>query len=57
MLSSEQQAYFETFGFVVEFTCTMQFTNTGRVYNDAFLNSDHPRIRSMAGKRVELGFK
>jgi hypothetical protein len=34
----------------------MQFTNTGRVYNDAFLHNDRPRIRSMTDKLVELGF-
>jgi len=41
----------------LEFTRTMQYTNTGRVYNDAFLHSDHPRIRSMTDKLVELGFR
>ena len=41
----------------VEFTLTSQNTPTGRVYNDAFLQSDHPRIRSMTGKLVELGFR
>jgi hypothetical protein len=35
----------------------MQYTQVGRVYDDAFLGSDHPRIRGMVAKLVELGFK
>ena len=35
----------------------MQNTQTGRVYEDAFLYSDSPRIQGMVGKLVELGFK
>ncbi|HMN31117.1 MAG TPA: phytanoyl-CoA dioxygenase family protein, partial [Caldilineaceae bacterium] len=35
----------------------MQHTQTGRVYTDAFLHSDRPRIQSMVGKLVELGFQ
>ena len=34
-----------------------QFTNTGRLYDDSFLYSDRPRIKSMAEKLVELGLK
>ena len=34
----------------------MQFTQTGRFYEEAFLNSDRPRIRGMTAKLVELGF-
>jgi ectoine hydroxylase-related dioxygenase (phytanoyl-CoA dioxygenase family) len=36
---------------------TMQSTDTGRVYDDAFLGSNRPRIRGMVEKLVELGFK
>jgi hypothetical protein len=39
------------------FVRTMGYTNSGRVYEDAFLASDRPRIRSMVGPLVELGFK
>ena len=35
----------------------MQHTQTARVYEDAFLYSDSPRIKGMVGKLVELGFK
>lgn len=35
----------------------MQHTQSARVYEDAFLYSDSPRIKSMVGKLVELGFK
>lgn len=35
----------------------MQYTQTGRVYEDAFLHSDSPRIHGMVEKLVELGFK
>jgi ectoine hydroxylase-related dioxygenase (phytanoyl-CoA dioxygenase family) len=35
----------------------MQFTQTGRVYDEAFLHSDRPRIRSMTHKLVEYGFQ
>jgi ectoine hydroxylase-related dioxygenase (phytanoyl-CoA dioxygenase family) len=41
----------------LEFTRTDQITQTGRVYEEAFLHSDSPRIRSMTGKLVEYGFK
>ena len=34
----------------------MQFTQTGRFYEESFLNSDRPRIRGMTAKLVELGF-
>lgn len=34
-----------------------QSTNKGRLYDDAFLHSDRPRIKSMVGKVLELGFK
>ncbi len=34
-----------------------QYTQPGRLYDDAFLYSDRPRIKSMVGKLVELGFK
>jgi len=40
----------------LEFTRTMQYTHTGRVYEEAFLHSDHPRVRSMTDKLVEFGF-
>ena len=36
---------------------TMQHTKSGRVYEDAFLYSERPRIQGMVGKLVELGFK
>ena len=36
---------------------TMQHTQTGRVYEDAFLYSERPRIQGMVDKLVELGFK
>jgi hypothetical protein len=39
------------------YTQTEAYTRTGRVYTDDFLNSDHPRIRSMTGKLVEMGFR
>ena len=35
----------------------MQHTQSGRIYEDAFLYSDSPRIQGMVGKLVELGFK
>ena len=35
----------------------MQYTQSARVYEDAFLYSDSPRIKGMVGKLVELGFK
>ena len=35
----------------------MQYTQNGRVYEDSFLHSDRPRIQSMVGKLVELGFR
>ena len=35
----------------------MQYTQSARVYEDAFLYSEQPRIRGMVGKLVELGFK
>jgi ectoine hydroxylase-related dioxygenase (phytanoyl-CoA dioxygenase family) len=35
----------------------MQFTQNSRVYEDSFLYSSSPRIQSMVGKLVELGFK
>ena len=35
----------------------MQHTKSGRVYEDAFLYSERPRIQGMVGKLVELGFK
>ena len=41
----------------VQFTLNEQNTRTGRVYTDEFLNSDHPRIRSMTDKLVEMGFR
>ncbi len=39
------------------YTQTEAYTRTARVYTDDFLHSDHPRIRSMADKLVELGFR
>jgi len=47
----------KTYNANLEFTRTMQFTNTGRVYNDAFLQSDHPRLRSITDKLVQMGFR
>lgn len=38
-----------------DFITEMQFTQTNRVYSDAFLNSDSPRIRGMVATLVELG--
>ena len=35
----------------------MQYTQSARVYEDAFLYSEQPRIKGMVGKLVELGFK
>ncbi len=35
----------------------MQYTQSARVYEDAFLYSDSPRIKGIVGKLVELGFK
>ena len=35
----------------------MQYTQTGRFYEESFLNSDRPPIRGMVAKLVELGFK
>ena len=37
------------------FIADMQFTQTGRVYTDAFLNSESPRIRGMVAVLVKLG--
>jgi hypothetical protein len=34
-----------------------EFTHRGRLYDDAFLHSDRPRIQRMTAKLVELGFK
>ena len=47
----------KTYASNVEFTMTMQSTHTGRVYADAFLHSDRPRVRSMTEKLVEFGFR
>ena len=47
----------KTYNGNVEATRTMMYTHTGRVYTDEFLNSDHPRVRSMTNKLVENGFK
>ena len=56
--SSENEAFLrKVYESNLEYTRTMQYTNTGRVYNDAFLHSDRPRIRSMTEKLVELGFR
>ncbi len=41
----------------LKFVETMQFTQSGRVYEDAFLGSKRPRIRGMVATLVELGFK
>ena len=38
-----------------DFISDMQFTKTDRVYTDAFLNSDSPRIRGMVAVLVKLG--
>ncbi len=35
----------------------MQYTQSARVYEDAFLYSEQPRIKGMVDKLVELGFK
>jgi ectoine hydroxylase-related dioxygenase (phytanoyl-CoA dioxygenase family) len=35
----------------------MQYTQTSRVYEDAFLHSDRPRLQGMVEKLLELGFK
>ena len=35
----------------------MQYTQSARVYEDAFLYSKQPRIKGMVDKLVELGFK
>ena len=35
----------------------MQNTQSGRVYEDAFLHSSRPRVQGMVGKLVELGFR
>ena len=35
----------------------MQYTQTGRVYTDAFLHSDRPRIQRIVKKLVELEFR
>ena len=39
------------------FVKSMQHTQTGRVYEEAFLESDSPRIKGMVAKLLELGFK
>ncbi len=41
----------------LEHVKNMQYTQSARVYEDAFLYSDSPRIQGMVGKLVELGFK
>ena len=41
----------------LKFVETMQFTQSGRVYEDAFLGSERPRIRGMVAKLVEMGFR
>jgi Phytanoyl-CoA dioxygenase (PhyH) len=35
----------------------MGYTKRDRIYTDAFLHSDSPRIQSMVGELVELGFR
>jgi hypothetical protein len=35
----------------------MQYTQTGRVYDEAFLHSDRPRIRVMVQPLIEYGFR
>ena len=35
----------------------MQFTQTDRLYGEAFLNSNRPRIQGMVAPLVELGLK
>lgn len=39
------------------FIADMQYTQTGRVYTDAFLESGSPRIRSMVAELLEMGLK
>ena len=48
-----RHAYETDLGFAKE----MQFNQTDRLYGEAFLNSDRPRIRGMVAPLVELGLK
>lgn len=48
-----KRTYESNLGFVK----SMQHTQTGRVYEECFLNSNSPRIRGMVSKLIELGFK
>jgi hypothetical protein len=48
-----KRTYESNLGFVK----SMQHTQTGRVYEESFLDSDSPRIRGMVSKLIELGFK
>lgn len=47
----------ENYSGVLKLMDRLQYSRPGRVFTDAFLNSDSPRIRRLAFKWVELGLK
>jgi hypothetical protein len=46
-----------TYQFNIKSIEDMGFTKRDRIYTDAFLQSDSPRIQSMVGELVKLGFR
>ncbi len=46
-----------TYQFNIKSVEDMGFTKRDRIYTDAFLHSDSPRIQSMVGELVKLGFR
>jgi hypothetical protein len=46
-----------TYEFNIKNQNEMGYTKRDRIYTDAFLHSDSPRIQSMVGELVELGFR
>jgi ectoine hydroxylase-related dioxygenase (phytanoyl-CoA dioxygenase family) len=56
--ASEHIAYLErTYQSNLEHVRRMQHTQSNRVYEDSFLQSDSPRIRGMVARLVELGMR
>lgn len=47
----------ENYKGVLTHMTNLQYSQPGRVFEDAFLHSDRPRIRRLASKWVELGLK
>lgn len=47
----------ENYNGLFDFIKQLQYSRPTRVFDDAFLYSDRPRIRRLAAKWVELGLK